>query len=164
MNKCIHILSQADIFYGLTAEQLELVADICQEKVYTKGEDILTEGGSSNELYLIVQGEVQILTDPGLISDRPDNPELVAVATLRRGQSFGEIALVDRGLRSATARAAQSDTRLLILPRDAVIEICEAHPTLGYRLMANLAADLALKLRLIDLRTREGWLYRPSEK
>jgi CRP-like cAMP-binding protein len=160
MNRYVHILKQADIFYGLTTEQLELVAGICREKIYASGDDILVEGGSSDELYVIAQGEVEILINPGLISGEPTPASPVVVGKFWRGQSFGEVTLVDRGLRSASARAAQDDTHLLVLPRDAVIALCDQQPQLGYRLMHNLAVDLALKLRLIDLRTREGWLYR----
>jgi CRP-like cAMP-binding protein len=87
-----------------------------------------------------------------------------AVARLRRGQSFGEVALVDEGLRSATARASQKDTRLLIIQREKLIILCETYPQLGYRLMYNLAADLAMKIRNTDLRIREQLLYKPSDK
>jgi CRP/FNR family transcriptional regulator, cyclic AMP receptor protein len=160
MKKYVNILKQADIFYGLTAEQLELVAGICREKVYALGEEILVEGGSSDELYVIAQGEVEILINPGLISGEATPASPVVVGRFWRGQSFGEVTLVDRGLRSASARSSQEDTHLLVLPRDAVVALCEENPKLGYRLMHNLAVDLALKLRLIDLRTREGWLYR----
>ena len=89
---------------------------------------------------------------------------LRGVARLRRGQSFGEVALVDEGLRSASARAAQNDTRLLVIPRDKIVMLCETYPQLGYRLMYNLAADLAMKIRSTDLRIREQLLYRPTEK
>ncbi|MGQ9833408.1 MAG: hypothetical protein ACUVRJ_06380 [Candidatus Villigracilaceae bacterium] len=37
--------------------------------------------------------------------------------------------------------------------------LCETYPNLGYRLMYNLAADLAMKMRNLDLRIRENWLY-----
>ena len=86
------------------------------------------------------------------------------IATLRRGQSFGEVALVDEGLRSASACASQKDTRLLIIPRDKLIMLCDTYPQLGYRLMYNLAADLAMKIRNTDLRIREQLLYKPHEK
>ena len=62
-----------------------------------------------------------------------------------------------------TARAAQKDTRLLVIPRDKIVMLCETYPQLGYRLMYNLAADLALKIRNTDLRIREQLLYKPAE-
>jgi CRP/FNR family cyclic AMP-dependent transcriptional regulator len=82
----------------------------------------------------------------------------VAVSVMRRGQSFGEIALVDEGLRSATVRASQKNTRLLVIPRDKLLMLCETYPQLGYRMMYNLAADLAMKIRNTDLRIRESLL------
>jgi CRP-like cAMP-binding protein len=164
MTQYVNFLKQADIFFGLTQTQLEMVAGICQEQKFNQGEIILPEGANSDELYVIIQGEIEILINPGLISESPTPTEQVVVAHLGRGQSFGEIALVDRGLRSATARSGPNGTRLLVIPRDGLLSLCESYPQLGYRLMFNLAADLTLKMRLIDLRTREGWLYRPREK
>jgi CRP-like cAMP-binding protein len=110
---------------------------------------------------VIVQGEVDILIHRG--SKDPQGKNETAVARLRRGQSFGEVALVDEGLRSASAISAQKDTRLLVIPRDKIIMLCETYPQLGYRLMYNLAADLAMKIRNTDLRIREQLLYKPAE-
>lgn len=154
------VLRQADIFYGFSPEQLERVAAICQERQVGAGEIIFRENSSSDELFVIARGEVEILVDPALVSDRPDTPSRpTTIATLRRGQSFGEVALVDQGLRSATARSSSHDTRLLAIPRAGLLALCDADPLLGYRLMFNLAADLALKIRNTDLRVREQLLY-----
>ena len=71
---------------------------------------------------------------------------------------------MDEGLRSASARAVQKDTRLIVIQRDKLVILCETYPQLGYRLMYNLAADLAMKIRNIDLRIREQLLYKPHEK
>jgi len=156
----IGVLSQADIFYGFTRELLERVASTCREREYAAGETIFKENSASDELYVIARGEVEILIDPALVSDRPDTPSRpTTIATLRRGQSFGEVALVDQGLRSATARSASHDTRLLVIPRLDLMRLIEADPLLGYRLMYNLAADLALKIRNTDLMIRERLLY-----
>jgi CRP-like cAMP-binding protein len=153
------ILKQADIFYQIAGEQLEKVAGLCQERIYQLGEVIFSEGSNSDELYVIAQGEVEIQLNPGLVSDQPQQDYLpVTTATLRRGQSFGEIALIDQGLRSASARAARYNTRLLVLPREKVTEYCQANPQFGYRLMYNLAADLALKMRNADLLIRQKLL------
>lgn len=160
-NSIVNFLKQSDIFYQFTPTQLELVANLCQEAVFNAGEIIFMENSGSKELYVIVQGEVDILirgTTGSL------NKGETVIARLRRGQSFGEVALVDEGLRSASARAAQKDTRLLVIPRDKLIMLCETYPQLGYRLMYNLAADLAMKIRNTDLRIREQLLYKPHEK
>ncbi len=153
-------LKQADIFFELTPTQLELVASLCEERRLNTGDVVFEENTPSDELYIIAQGEVEIQVDPNLVGDdssRQIGP--VTIATLRRGQSFGEIALVDQGLRSATARCAQHNTQLLIIPRDKLMSLCDTYPQLGYRLMRNLAADLALKIRNTDLRIREELLY-----
>jgi CRP-like cAMP-binding protein len=162
MNTLVNFLKQGDIFYQFTPTQLELVANLCQEVTFNIGDMIFKENSKSKELYVISQGEVDIV----IYSTPPDgneNTETV-VARLRRGQSFGEVALVDEGLRSASARALQKDTRLLVIPRDKLVMLCETYPQLGYRLMYNLAADLAMKIRNTDLRFREQLLYRSPEK
>lgn len=162
MSNFVDFLKQSDIFYQFTPTQLELVGNLCQEVVFQDGEIIFQENSGSKELYVIVQGEVDILITRGTTGSLNKNG--AAVARLRRGQSFGEVALVDEGLRSASARAAQKDTRLLVMQRDKLIMLCETYPQLGYRLMYNLAADLAMKIRNTDLRIREQLLYKPHEK
>jgi CRP/FNR family cyclic AMP-dependent transcriptional regulator len=153
MNELINFLKQSDVFYQFTSTQLELVANLCQEKTFLAGEIIFEESSNSKELYIIAHGEIDILIDPGIVESY-DKDEKFLITTLRRGQSFGEIALVDEGLRSATARVKDKETRLLVIPREKLIMLCETYPQLGYRLMYNLAADLALKTRNADLRVR----------
>jgi CRP-like cAMP-binding protein len=162
MNALVNFLKQSDIFYQLTPTQLEMIANLCQETNYNEGDIVFQENSGSKELYVIAQGEVDILINRSATGE--NDKKDTAVARLRRGQSFGEVALVDEGLRSASARATQKDTRLLVLQRDKVIMLCETYPQLGYRLMYNLAADLAMKIRNTDLRIREQLLYKPPEK
>ena len=155
-----NFLKQSDIFYQLTPTQLELVANLCQEVVYQDGEIIFKENSSSKELYIIAQGEIEILINSGNEETASGSEPDTVITKLRRGQSFGEVALVDEGLRSASARSAQKDTRLLVIQRDKLIMLCETYPQLGYRLMHNLAADLAMKIRNTDLRIRDQLLYK----
>ena len=164
MSTIVNYLKQSDIFYQFTPTQLEMVANLCQEIIFQAGETIFKENSSSKELYIITQGEVEILIDPALVGTLEENRQAESViATMRRGQSFGEIALVDEGLRSATARASQNGAHLLVISRDKLIMLCETYPQLGYRLMYNLAADIAMKIRNTDLRIREQLLYKPQD-
>jgi CRP-like cAMP-binding protein len=156
----ITILKQADIFYELTNTQLELVASICSEKHYQSGDIIFDENRPGTELYVIANGEVEIIVNPALVGK--EGGGVFTIATLRRGQSFGEVALVDEGVRSAGARCSAPDTHLIIIPRDKLMLLCDTYPQLGYRLMRNLAADLAMKIRHTDLQVREQLTWSPN--
>jgi CRP-like cAMP-binding protein len=163
MTPIANYLKQADIFFQLTSAQLEMVASLCREVRFNEGELIVTEGSQTKDLYVIVAGEVDILVSTALLEPPGTRLHDAIVARLRRGQSFGEVALVDEGLRSASARAVQGGTRLLVIPRQELLMLCEAYPQLGYRLMFNLAADLAMKIRNTDFQLREQLLYRRPE-
>jgi CRP/FNR family cyclic AMP-dependent transcriptional regulator len=164
MNTVVNYLKQSDIFYQFTPTQLEMIANLCQEVTFQEGEIVFRENSSSKELYIITHGEIEILINPSTIAPASVKNDQIdsVIAILRRGQSFGEVALVDEGLRSASARALHKETRLLVISRDKVIMLCETYPQLGYRLMYNLAADLAMKIRNTDLRIREQLLYKPQ--
>ncbi len=159
----VTVLKQADIFYELTTTQLELIASICEERHYQTGELVFAENTVGSELYVIANGEVDIQVDPELVGHTTSTgPQ--TIATLRRGQSFGEVALVDEGRRSAAARCIQHDTHLVIIPRDKLMLLCDTYAQLGYRLMRNLAADLAMKIRNTDLQVREQLYWTPQNK
>ena len=90
MTELIAYLKQSDVFYQFTHTQLELVTNLCQEKVFSDGEVIFEENNNSKQLYIIAQGEVEILIDSGTFNS-DDKSEKISIATLHRGQSFGEI-------------------------------------------------------------------------
>jgi CRP-like cAMP-binding protein len=160
MGKFTSVLRQSDIFGNLNPEQLAQIEAICQERAHANGELITREGAPEGELCLIAEGEVEVSLDPGVIAAHPDGEVLpVQVEVFRRGQSFGEMALLDEGVRSATARASQP-TRLLVISRSALLAALEANPALGYQVMFNLAVDLSQKVRHADLRIREEALRR----
>ena len=156
------ILRNADIFDELTSTQLELVSSICDERHYQAGDVIFEENTVGNEMYIIATGEIDIRVDPALIGSTSDQGAFT-IATFRRGQVFGEVALVDEGLRSASAHCSQNDTHLIVIPRERLMLLCDQYPTLGYKLMRNLAADLAMKIRHTDLQVREQLTWAQNE-
>jgi CRP-like cAMP-binding protein len=156
-------LREADIFYNLDAEQLEHIAAICTPVHPLKDAVILEENRPGDEMYLISRGSVEILVDPAMLGLETDAGPTI-VATLRRGQTFGEVVLVDEGLRSAIVRVAEEDTVLLSIRRDDLIGLCEHDYKLGYLVMRNIATDLACKIRSTDLMVREQSLWPPGAR
>ena len=83
----VDILQQIDIFEDLGDEQLEGIARLCEEKTYNIGEFIFHENTSSGELYVIVDGLVDIQVDPRTLGIEMSNtPGPSTIATLRRGR------------------------------------------------------------------------------
>ncbi|MBN1876820.1 MAG: cyclic nucleotide-binding domain-containing protein [Anaerolineae bacterium] len=155
----LNILRQVDIFYEFPQEHLSKIAEVCHEVTYQKGEIIVQENTPSNELYIIAEGTVEIILDPRLLSAQSSLVEPSTIATLWPGQTFGEIGLVDRGMRSASARSAVDGTLLLAIGRDELLHLCDADHSFGYMLMRNIASDLAFKIRNTDLLLRERLLW-----
>ena len=153
------LLSDADVFYNLSSEQLSRIAEICTARRLDKGTILFRENHPGDEMYLVIQGAVDILVDPAMLGFETD-VRPTKVATMRKGQIFGEMALVDEGLRSATAKAAEEDTLLLAIRRQDLFALCESDYRLGYQIMRNIAADLAFKMRSTDLMVREQSLWR----
>jgi CRP/FNR family transcriptional regulator, cyclic AMP receptor protein len=148
------VLKQADIFYEFTNTQLELVSSIATERTFELNTIIFEENTPGDELFIIADGQVVIQVNPALLG-KDATTGAQTIATLRRGQSFGEVSLVDEGLRSARAKSAEDGARLVVIPREKLMRLCDSYPQLGYRLMRNLAADLAMKIRNTDLQVRE---------
>jgi CRP/FNR family cyclic AMP-dependent transcriptional regulator len=160
----VAILSLTDIFDTLNETQLELVASICEPSTYNKGDILLREHDDSTEMYVIARGSIKILMNPSFVGVSDEEVEPVVLTELRQGQVFGEVALVDQGIRSATAKVSQDNTHLLRIPRDRLMLVCDSYPELGYKLMKNLAADLAFKIRNTDLTIRQYQLMLSQSK
>jgi CRP/FNR family cyclic AMP-dependent transcriptional regulator len=142
-------LKRQDMFNGLSDEEFSKVAALCTETSYRAGDTILNIKDATDNFYLIRDGTVQIITNPDVLEAKPELANSVLV-TLGKGQSFGEMGLVDRGVRSATVRAA-ADTELYAINCEEFLALCQEDTHLGFLVMRNIAADLSFKLRYRNL-------------
>jgi CRP-like cAMP-binding protein len=143
------------MFYGFLDDQIQKIAEICEQATLPKGFTLIEEKDNTDALFVVSSGSVDIWLNPAIVTSEGTEVELVKVAELKPGQVFGEIALVDQGIRSATAVTSQDNTVVLRIARDTLMEMCNEDLDLGYKLMKNLAADLALKMRNTDLTIRQ---------
>lgn len=115
---------------------------IVKERSYNVGETIFHRGEPGDELYLIRRGIVRILLPLG--NGRSHN-----LATFARGNFFGDMAFLERSIRSADA-VATTGTDLFVISRKNFDEASKANPLLGVKFFARLARTLAIRLRHTD--------------
>ena len=105
----LELLKGVYIFSEISEEHLREILSHCKEKNVDKGEVIVSENELGDSMYLILEGEVKV----SLMSE--DGKEII-LSTLRKGDCFGEMSLLDGEPRSANV-IALSKTDLLELSR-----------------------------------------------
>lgn len=150
----IELLQRCELFSGLTTEQIGQIAALGKEVARNAGDIIIGEGDHSSDIYIICGGMVEVEVSKGAIPDVPGPPRLGSLVRLGQGQVFGEMALVDRGARSATVRCAEDGTTFYVIPHQDFWALCNGNHHIGYVVMRNIAADLSFKLRHRNIRVR----------
>ena len=125
----VDVLQNVPLFAGLEERELQRLADRFQERSFAEGESVVTEGSTGTSFFVIGEGEATVSVG-GETRD-----------TLGPGDYFGEIALVDEGVRSASIVAA-TDLRCYFLTPWEFRPFVEEHPQLAWRLLQNLARRL----------------------
>lgn len=130
----LEALSTIPFFAGLDGAALERVAAGMRSRRFRRGEVIFHIGDPGDALFVIVDGEVKI----SLPSETGDEAIL---ATLRVGDVFGELALLDGAPRSASATAIGA-TETVVLPRDRFRELIATEALVRDALLASIAGEL----------------------
>ncbi|MEO7224307.1 MAG: cyclic nucleotide-binding domain-containing protein [Devosia sp.] len=104
------------------------------EKVaFEAGATIISEGEEGRTAYLLVSGKVEVVVGTGA--------KAKSVATLRAGEVFGEMSLLEPGPRSATVKAL-SPTECLVTSYDDFMEAIQDDPERAVQFMRTLVTRL----------------------
>jgi CRP/FNR family cyclic AMP-dependent transcriptional regulator len=104
-----------------------------QKVVFAAGDTILTEGEEGRTAYLLVSGKVEVTVGAGA--------KAKAVATLRAGEVFGEMSLIEPGPRSATVKALDR-TECLVTSYDDFMVAIQEDPDKAVQFMRTLVTRL----------------------
>jgi CRP/FNR family transcriptional regulator, cyclic AMP receptor protein len=131
------LLQQHPLLARLSLEQVLRFAQAGELEMFHAGEDIVVEGSLGDALYLILSGAAAVHV--GAADTRP-------LATLKPGEFFGEMSLVEPAPRSATV-TAMSATFLFRLPHDALRTLIADDPTSANQLLVQIVKTLSDRLR-----------------
>ena len=135
-----NLLQNVYLFKSLDPNELEIVADTVESKPFAAGDTIFLKGEPARALYLIKSGTIKIQQS----TKAGDNIE---VAQLGAGSHFGEMALVDNEIRSATATAGDRG-ELLVIPYEKLNVILKKNTGVATKIYRELAHFLAARLRV----------------
>lgn len=139
MAATIDVLRNLQIFSGLSNDELERVAELCEEKAYVSAEQIFREGEPGNRLFIVVEGEVRISRQiPGAGEE--------ALAVLKAGSMFGEMAVFDRSERSTDA-ISHGGTRVITISRAEFEMLLDFHRDIAYKVLWSVVRVLSGRLR-----------------
>ena len=134
-------LSEINLFKGLNAEERRLLEAIVQPLVFDKGATIIREGDDANLFFVLARGTVSVqIRVPG------QGERKKRVASIGPGLTFGEMALLDGGKRSADIVA---DERVICygLRVEQLHELAEEHPNIMIAILGNLTREFSERLR-----------------
>ena len=128
-------LAHVGLFSSLDKKELQTLAKSSQERTYSAGTKLFSEGDSGSGLYILKSGKVSITQASGAQGAEKE------VNTLGAGETLGEMALLDDQPRSATVTAVE-DVTALLLPVWDFRGVVKAHPDIALKLLATLSRRL----------------------
>jgi CRP-like cAMP-binding protein len=134
-------IRKVPLFAGLLQSEVDRIALVMHPLQLREGELVCSEGDPGHQFYVIADGEVAV--------ERGGK----TVTKLHGGDYFGELALLDRGPRSASVRAL-GDSKVYVLNEQSFVGVLNEVPALAQKLLASLAA----RLREAEARASMGGL------
>ena len=155
MSKALWGLDKLDLFKGLNAMEMREVAKIVSKVRFARGETIMEET-NSREVFVLIDGEVDIISQSG-----------VPLYRISKNEIFGELALVPVIRRTARA-ISKEDSWLLVMNVNHLEKLGEEYPTVQLTVTGNIIQSLGIKLaranKLIELlKTELAKALKPRE-
>jgi CRP/FNR family transcriptional regulator, cyclic AMP receptor protein len=121
----LDVLADVPLFTDLSRRHLGKVASLGRTKRFPARTSIVTAGTNADAFYVILDGRATV---------RAGNRRI----PLATGDYFGEMALLDGGVRSASV-VADSEMLLMAIPRRGFLKLLESEPKIAISIMGTLA-------------------------
>jgi CRP/FNR family transcriptional regulator, cyclic AMP receptor protein len=132
--RSIDLLAASSLFGGMDRTALEALNAQALERTYRRNQYVFREGDPGQWLFVVAEGLIKIELD----SSAGDE---VVLTTIARPGTFGELALLDGGPRSASAEAVE-DSRLLAISRGVILDMLASAPPIADALLRALGSQL----------------------
>lgn len=136
------LLDKVPVFAGLSESARQMLVDSAQERNVATSEIIVSEGESSNRMFVLHSGLVRVCKFYG-------TPDEIELARLGHGEFFGEMCILETLPRAASVQAIEPSL-LYSWSSLAFLKLYNTQPKDYAILVLNMARDLSRRLRKLD--------------
>ena len=129
----VNVLRQIPLFSNIDTAKLKLMCFASERLTFKAGEVLFRQGDAGDAAYILIGGEADV------ISETPNGPQ--TVATLKRNDIIGEIAILCDVPRTATIKAA-SELVALKVTKELFFRMIQDFPEMAIEIMRVLAHRL----------------------
>ncbi|MEE8399562.1 MAG: cyclic nucleotide-binding domain-containing protein [Desulfobacterales bacterium] len=146
----INALTESPLFNALKPPELRTVAKHMNLLEVDKDKVLFNEGDKGDYICFVVDGTIDIYKEasPG---------KSAVIASLTKGRSIGEMAVIDSFARSATAKAITKASYLTLTQGD-FDAILKEYPEIGIKILKGISRLLSLNLRMTSFRLADHML------
>lgn len=142
-------LKQVQLFSDLSEEEIAGLLNIVIPHTFKEGETIIQEGDLGEEMYVLLEGDVQVAKSLMLKVGRHEFEQAEKAFKRLQGEwhiCFGEMAMLNQDERSASI-VALTDCITFEIEREQFDRFCEEYPRAGYHIMKRIAQVVSGRLR-----------------
>jgi CRP/FNR family transcriptional regulator, cyclic AMP receptor protein len=143
----LSLLGDTTLFKELSDEQIAAIVNLSETSTFREGDKIISEGDPGDKVYLILAGRVAITVS------LPDDERTEEIATLNKGEVFGELTLLGRGKRAANV-ITKTEVNLMEWNTLVLNSFLEQDTELGFLVMRSLAQSLSDRLTSTNINLR----------
>ena len=128
------VLAQTEMFADLPDATRKQLASACRMRTLPRGQFVFGQDDPGDSLIVVAHGRVKVVVRTA------DGGELLLTVVNAR-ETVGELSIVDGGTRSADAETLE-ESRLVFVPRDALLALMQSEPTVSGHILRTLAGIL----------------------
>lgn len=158
MNSTIELrdaLKRTSLFAEFTDEEADEFIELCDPVQFAAGGVVVRQDDAGDCMYVLVSGEAKVV--------HQRDGRHIDLATLQKGDFFGELALVDEGPRSADV-VAVSDCVLLKITQAVISAVAGVYPTAAFKFLIAIGRMMVARLRSSNQRYVDSLMFNLAGK
>ena len=132
-------MNKFPIFKGLTDYQYKQIFNICSKKVFKKEQFVCQEVDESNEMYILISGQLQVMFHNNTI-----------LTTISPVSLVGELAFFT-GEQGFSSVIATTESTVISIHKNELFSLLKKDSTLSFSILMNVISELVHKLRKDDV-------------